>query len=206
MGYSSPLMSAPRILVAGALLSLVPLACGKRSGTSVEPRLLEDQPNPSASVVSVAVEMGACPDFVVCERECDAGSADRCRRLAASYEFGKGAPADPKLATSLYVRACDMRDMGACVSAGRMYEFHHGVEKDDRTASSFYRRACDGENMTGCANLAIMLESGHGGDKDDGAAIQLFDKACARGSGIACQHAAALRAVETRGRSGRESD
>ena len=35
------------------------------------------QPAPSASVITLAVTIGGCEDVEACERECDAGSADR---------------------------------------------------------------------------------------------------------------------------------
>jgi len=69
-------------LVTTALLAVLLSGCGRG-------RLkLHGAPAPSASAITLGVEMGACSDVAVCERECDGGSADRCRRLAASYAFG----------------------------------------------------------------------------------------------------------------------
>jgi TPR repeat protein len=187
-GIGLGLMKA-MLLVLGALLPAAEWGCDRKGDA---PRTA-DQPSPSASVISIGVEMGACPDMVACANECDAGSADRCRRLGVTYEFGKGVERDGVHATELYVRGCDMRDSESCLAAGRMYEFHHGVDKDDTKAVGFYKRACDSGNTTGCANLAIMLESGQGTPKDEVRAIELFDQACTRGSGLACQHASALR-------------
>ena len=63
-------------------------ACDRSGASSTE------QPAPSASVVSIGVTLGTCSDLSQCESECDAGSADRCRRLAATYSFGRGTPKD----------------------------------------------------------------------------------------------------------------
>jgi TPR repeat protein len=175
----------------GALYQAAALGgCARKSA----PPRPEDQPSPSASVISIGVEMGACEDLIACSNECDGGSADRCRRLGVTYEFGKGVERDGVRATDLYVKACGMLDSEGCVAAGRMFEFHHGVNKDDGKAAGFYQRACESGNATGCANLAIMLESGRGTPKDEARAIKLFDQACTQGSGLACQHATALRA------------
>jgi TPR repeat protein len=157
------------------------------------------QPSPSASVISVGVEMGACGDLVACAKECDAGSADRCRRMGVSYEFGKGADADLVHATELYEKACAMGDSEGCISAGRMYEFHHGVSKNDARAVGFYERACDLRNPAGCANLAIMLESGRGTSRDTARAARLFDQACTSGSGLACERGKALKEARSSG-------
>src|SRR3979409_2630027 len=107
-------------------------ACSRRDVSSVE------QPAPSASVVTIGVALGTCDDLAVWAPECDAGSADRCRRLAATYAFGRGVDKDEALATALYARACDMKDAPSCVFAGQMHEYAHGVPKDDVAAAGFY--------------------------------------------------------------------
>ena len=174
----------------GAMVATAAISgCGRHGDTDRG----GSQPSPSASVISVGVEMGACRDLVACESECDAGSSDRCRRMGVSYEFGKGVDRDLVIATALYEKACTMGDSAGCVAAGRMYEFHHGVPKNDTKAVAFYERACDGQDAVGCANLAIMLESGRGIALDIERALRLFDRACTRGSGLACEHAKALR-------------
>ena len=84
-------------------------------------------PSAASSVVSIGVTLGTCSDRAQCEKECDAGSADRCRRLAATYAFGEGVEKDEARATDLYERACEMKDAPACVFAGQMHEYSHGV-------------------------------------------------------------------------------
>jgi TPR repeat protein len=178
-------------LAAALGVAILASSCGRRGGSDHG-----QQPIPSASVISVAVEMGACHDLVACADECEAGSADRCRRIGVSYEFGKGVDADPLRATELYEKACAMSDSEGCISSGRMYEFHHGVAKDDAKAAGFYERACDFENPVGCANLAILLETGRGVERDAARAAVLFERACSRGSALACDHARRLRSPE----------
>jgi uncharacterized protein len=145
-------------------------------------------PAPSASVMTIVAGIGFCESLETCERECDAGSSDRCRRLGVNYEFGHGVDVDGAHATLLYAEACGMKNSEACVAAGRMYEFHHGIAKDDEKAVTFYTRACDLGDPTGCANLAIMIEAGHGTPKDEDKARKLFSDACRLGSSLACAH------------------
>jgi TPR repeat protein len=148
---------------------------------------------PSASVISIGAAVGACSDLVACERECDAGSADRCRRLGASYAFGQGVDKDEAQATRLYERACDMGDGPACVFAGQMHEYAHGVPKDDERAARLYQRACDLAWPAGCYNLAIMFENGRGVPQDRAKAADLYQTVCNAGAKQACEKAKEMR-------------
>jgi uncharacterized protein len=152
------------------------------------------QPAPSASPVTLGIELGACSDEIeTCERECDAGSADRCRRLAASYAFGKGVERDESRATALYERACEMNDPSACVFAGQMNEYAHGVAKDDAKAAHFYERGCGLRWSPSCYNLAFMYERGAGVPQDRSKAAELYQVTCAAGSQLACTKAKEMR-------------
>jgi TPR repeat protein len=173
------------LLVACALLS----AC-KRSRSSTP----HEEPGPSPSVISIGVALGSCDDVAVCARECDAGSADRCRKLAASYAFGKGVDQDETQAALLYSRSCDLRDPPACVFAGQMYEFARGVPKNDATAARFYERACDLAWTPGCYNLAIMYERGTGVPASREKAGDLYQVACTAGARQACDKAREMHA------------
>jgi len=150
-------------------------------------------PAPSASVITIAAGIGFCDNLAICERECDGGSSDRCRRLGVNYEFGHGVDVDGAHATALYAKACEMKNSEACIAAGRMHEFHHGVPKDDAKAVAFYKLACDLGDGPGCVNLAIMLESGRGTEKDVVKAAAIYSTWCGQGSSLACAHAKALR-------------
>jgi TPR repeat protein len=169
------------------LLALLPACHGGRSSG-------DEQPAPSASVITLGVSIGSCPDVPACERECDAGSADRCRRLAASYAFGQGVVKDETHATALYEHACSMKDPSACVFAGQMYEFERGVAKDDAKAARFYERSCDLQWTAGCYNLAIMYERGTGVPADRVKAGDLYQMACTAGVAQACDKARELHA------------
>jgi TPR repeat protein len=170
----------PLLLVA---LFAAAAACGRRDLSSGE------QTAPSASVVSIGAALGTCDDLAVCAKECDAGSADRCRRLAATYAFGRGVDKNEALATAVYARACDMNDAPSCVFAGQMHEYAHGVPKDDVAAAGFYQRACDLKWAAGCYNLAILFEAGRGVREDRGKAGELYAIACAAGARLACSKA-----------------
>jgi TPR repeat protein len=165
------------------------VGCGK-----TPPGASGDQPAPSASVVSIGVAIGTCTDVALCASECDAGSADRCRRLAATYAFGENVPRDEARATALYEHACDMNDPAACVFAGQMHEYAHGVPKDDAKAVALYDRACSAGWTAGCYNLAIMYEHGRGVGADRARAARLYDQACGAGAKTACESAKALHA------------
>jgi TPR repeat protein len=158
-----------------------------------------EQPAPSASVVTIGVALGTCDDPAVCERECKEGSADRCRRLAATYAFGRGVEKDETLATSLYAHACEMKDAPSCVFAGQMNEYAHGVAKDDSAAAAFYERACGLSWAAGCYNLAIMVENGRGLPRDRTRALELYEGACRGGAKPACTKVEELRASSSDG-------
>jgi TPR repeat protein len=168
-------------------------ACDKRRGAPQT----QEAPAPAESAITIANVFGTCDDLAVCETECDAGAADRCRRAGTTLQFGtKAVTKDDKRALAFYDRACALKSAAGCVSAGQMWEFHHGVEKDDRKAAALYKQACDLDDQVGCANYAIMLERGTGVPKDEAAATTLFDKACQRGAGLACDRLKVLRATQ----------
>jgi TPR repeat protein len=181
--------TGPRVALAVAVI-LAPggAACDRSGASSTE------QPAPSASVVSIGVTLGTCSDLSQCESECDAGSADRCRRLAATYALGEGVDKDETRATALYEHACDLKDPPACVFAGQMHEYAHGVPKDDAKAARLYETACTAGWAAGCYNLAIMFENGRGVARDPGKAAALYQGACAAGAKTACDRARDLQA------------
>jgi len=169
----------------GAVALTALLACSRSSSG--------EAPAPAASVVTIAAAVGGCDDVDVCARECDAGSADRCRRLAATYAFGQGVEKDEARAETLYRKACEMNDAPACVFAGQMNEYARGVPKDDTSAARFYELACDRGWPTGCYNFAIMLENGRGVPVDLEKAAALYRVACTAGAKTACAKADELQ-------------
>jgi TPR repeat protein len=169
-------------------------ACDRGTGTLDSARAA-----PSASVITVGVSLGGCDDVQECERECDAGSADRCRRLAVSYAFGQGTQKNEGVATALYEHACAMGDSPACVFAGQMHEYAHGVPKDDRAAAGLYEAACTHGWAAGCYNLAILFENGRGVPTDLPKAAELYRSACTAGATTACDKAKELAAEATDG-------
>jgi TPR repeat protein len=145
--------------------------------------------------VTLGIALGTCTDVAVCERECEAGSADRCRRLAASYSFGQGGvQKDEAHAAALYERACRMKDPSSCMFAGQMSEFGRGTPKDPVKAVGFYRDACDLRWVAGCYNLGVMFERGVGVPADEQKARELYEGACDAGAMTACGKAEELKA------------
>lgn len=173
-------------LCTSILTGVVLVACNRHGPRS-------EEPDPSEGPLVLGIALGACPDVLACERECAAGSADRCRRLAASYAFGQGVEKDETLAAELYEHACDMKDSSACMFAGQMSEFSRGVAKDDAKAARLYARACDLRWAAGCYNLAIMYERGTGEPVDRRKAGDLYQLACAAGAKEACDKAKEMR-------------
>ena len=147
-------------------------------------------PNPSGGIVVNAIM--ACDDIPTCDRECDAGASDRCRRLGVSYFSGTNVDKDETHATALFVKACDLGNASACLSVGQMYEYHHGVDKDDARAARAYRSSCDLGWAAGCVNYGIMLENGRGVPKDLTAARALYESGCKQGGKQACAYRDAL--------------
>jgi len=168
------------------------VACTSVAGCNRKAPGHGDQPAPSASVITLGVEVGACTDVAACERECRAGSADRCRRLAATYAFGRGVDKDEAKATDFYELACAMKEPSACVFAGQMYEYARGVPANPAKATQLYTRACDAQWAGGCYNEAIMYENGRGVPSDRAKAADLYQVACTAGAKIACDKAVDL--------------
>lgn len=143
-------------------------------------------PAPSSSVITLGIEIGACTDIETCARECEAGSADWCRRLAMSYSFGKGVDRDEAHAAALLEKACELRDPSSCLFSGQMYEYARGVTKDDARAAKYYERSCAMKWVGGCYNEAVMYEQGRGVLTNLAKAKDLYQEACTAGSTIAC--------------------
>ena len=172
---------------AAAAFPCLAVGCGKQVSSS------QETPAPSASVVQIGVALGSCSDLALCEQECEGGTAERCRRLAATYAMGHGAERNETRATELYVRACDMQDGPACVFAGQMHEYARGVPKDLAAAARFYERACDMGWLPGCYNEAIMLENGRGVMANRAQAADLYERVCEAGAKPSCDRARGLR-------------
>jgi len=159
-------------------------SCGRNKHPSGD-----SQEAPAPSVITLGVSLGSCEDLASCERECDAGSADRCRRLAVSYALGQGAEKDETRATGLYEKACSMGDPSACVFAGQMHEYAHGVPKDEQAAAHLYDVACERGWPPGCYNRAFLYENAHTLTRDHRKAAELYQVACKAGATQACDRA-----------------
>jgi uncharacterized protein len=153
-----------------------------------------DKTAPTNSVITLGIEMAACDDVDFCQKRCDDGRADDCRRLGVAFQLGKGkVPQDEKRAAFLFEKGCALRSAMSCVSAGQMYEYEHGVDRDFGKAAGYYEKACDAGYPPGCYNFAIMLENGRGVVRNVEKAIANYEVACRAGAQTACGKAKELR-------------
>jgi hypothetical protein len=173
-----------RRLAAMALGALALVACNKPEKSA---------PEPAQTAGAIAIQLDTCTDVDFCQTRCDAGSADDCRRLAVTFQLGRGATKDEARATALFEKSCALKNPMACTSAGQMYEYAHGVAKDDAKAAALYEKSCDAGYAPGCFNFAIMLENGRGVPHDEWKAAHYYDVACGAGAQQACARAIELR-------------
>jgi TPR repeat protein len=170
-----------RILAAAGLAAATATLCG-----ACKKHAAKEQPAPSASVLSLGVEIAACDDIAFCEKRCDEGKGDDCRRLGVSFQLGKGTSKDETRATAFFEKGCALGNPLSCVSSGQMYEFEHGVTRDLSKAAAYYEKACSAGYAPGCYNFGIMLENGRGVRRDVWKAIANYDIACRAGAATAC--------------------
>jgi TPR repeat protein len=174
------------VALSASILCCVGLASCKKPKKS--------QPSPADSVISLGIEMAACDDEGFCQKRCDEGKADDCRRLAVAFQMGRAPIAkDEARATFLFEKGCALGSAMSCLSAGQMYEYEHGVARDSGKAAGYYEKACDAGFAPGCYNFAIMLENGRGVPRDLAKALANYDMACKAGSQTACGRAKELR-------------
>jgi TPR repeat protein len=180
---------SPALLILGALFVG---GCKGRGEASPSPS--ETQAASSEPPIELANAIGFCDDLEACERECDGGVAEQCRRIGVSYEFGKGGDASKNetQGTAYFDRSCELGSASGCVSSGQMHEYAHGVPTDMPKAAAAYEKACTIGWQVGCANFAIMLENGRGVPKDLVRARTLYEGACKAGAGLACERLKAL--------------
>jgi hypothetical protein len=166
-------------------------ACARRSSAQEDSSYSWDAAAGTRTPTPI-VAQGACTDLADCERSCEAGKAEECRRLGDTLALAVDGGKDETRATAYYVRACGMESAPACLAAGHMYEYQRGVAKDETKAAGFYQRGCEQGYVPSCVNYAIMLENGRGVTKDVLAANRLYGEACHAGAGLACDRAHAL--------------
>jgi TPR repeat protein len=181
------------LLAALAAASVTTLTACKKGHQDALPSDQEYTAPSAPPPVQMVNTIASCEDMDLCLRECDAGAADRCRRLGVTYEFGRGVPKEPKTAIAWYEHACDLGNAVGCESAGRMYEFH-SEPKDYAKAAALYQKSCEVGWQGGCANWAILLENGQGTTRDLAKARELFTGACKAGAGLACDRLKSLAA------------
>jgi hypothetical protein len=176
-------------VVLGSVAVVACAACNKSEKSA---------PEPAQTAGAIAIQLDTCTDVDFCQSRCDAGGADDCRRLAVTFQLGRGATKDEARAAALFEKACTLKSANACTSAGQMYEYAHGVAKDDAKAARFYETSCDGGYPPGCFNFAIMLENGRGIAQDEWKAAHYYDIACSAGAQQACARAIELRKLPPR--------
>lgn len=93
----------------------------------------------------------ACPWF--------APACQLLTEIADDLRHGRGVPADPVRAHSLYELSCKADRLQACVGLGRLQLELDGIEGRE-SAHAAFKRACVGRHAPGCEALAA-LERAH---------------------------------------------
>lgn len=127
------------------------------------------------------------------QRDCDAGKAPACMRLAAAYDSGLGLAPDEARSQTLFERACELGDYEGCVSLGVQLDARASTNPEGPArAVDLYRKACDQNVASGCLFLGYTYsgDGGHvGAPPDPALAATHFKKACELGSSEACSEA-----------------
>lgn len=107
-------------------------------------------------------------------RAADAGDAMAMYRLAQTYRWGEGVPADPVASVDWYRRAVGAGYKPAATEVGVAYASGSGVEKDEAEARRWYRIAVESGSSLAGYQLAKMLLEGRGGPKDPAEAARIL--------------------------------
>jgi TPR repeat protein len=75
-------------------------------------------------------------------RECQAGNAQACTKLAFTFHSPGKAGGDPRGALPFHTRGCNLGSEVSCYNLGFQYWRGKGVDADAAHAARLFRRAC----------------------------------------------------------------
>ena len=114
-------------------------------------------PHVPAKPVDVASVVAGCNALGDCESACARDQATACVSAGHFHEFGRGVPADPERALSLYQKACDLKYAGGCYNAAFLLASGKGnVAKDPTRARELYAEVCDLGSKTACEKAVAL--------------------------------------------------
>ncbi len=118
------------------------------------------------------------------ERDCNAGKAAECIRLAKAFETGLGdLEADMRVALGYYMRACEKGSGLGCATAAAMLRDGTAGHTNAAEAQKMAERGCNVlKDQASCAGMAVGLAS-----TDKGRSAQLIDDACKAGADDGCR-------------------
>ncbi len=152
---NAPRTSAPRVAVAGAPRTAVPVA---NAGNA---RQLYDQ------AIARQVAGDATGAATLMRAAADTGDARSINRLAKMYERGEGVTRDPAQARALTERAAQRGSRQAMHNLGVYYAEGEGPQRDLNKAAENFRRAANRGVADSQFNLGAMAEQGLGGQRSE---------------------------------------
>lgn len=125
-------------------------------------------------------------DYTDCEKQCDAGNAPSCGRVAYYTLKGEHFERNAPKAVKLFEKACDDGYSVACASLGSLYVTGEAVKKDPDKGALLLERACNDGDARFCSFLAQMSYVGNGVPKDMDRAAKYGYRGCFGGSAGGC--------------------
>ncbi|MFA6115026.1 MAG: hypothetical protein WC729_13570 [Sphingomonas sp.] len=119
-------------------------------------------------------------------RDCMAGKAADCVRLAQAFEKGSGEMApDMRVSIAYWMKSCEMGVASACTRAATIFRDGSATFVNLDLAQKMADRGCIAlKDQGACAALAESMASA---GKADGRSAQLIDTACASGADDGCR-------------------
>lgn len=100
-------------------------------------------------------ETSACAAPPDCEKECGAGRAHACKRLADMMKLGVVEDSKERRAV-LQEKACNGGVLAACSALARQYNNGEGVTLDVKKAHQLWKDACDNGWGNACGSLGLQ--------------------------------------------------
>lgn len=137
-------------------------------------------------------ETSACAAPPDCEKECGAGRAHACKRLADMMKLGVVEDSKERRAV-LQEKACNGGVLAACSALARQYNNGEGVTLDVKKAHQLWKDACDNGWGNACGSLGLQHAYAEGIPQDFKTAEGLFKKGCELSDKNSCESLSALK-------------